>query len=697
MKKNLDYIAEVIATRIRKLEPIKQEGWISLVYIEQLLTPYGKSVEGLCAPALREGLGTYKILNFQNKIFNAYHERLYTSSIKANSGINFISLQGRVSGYVRIEIFAENEDGLRLISATQSSGEKDFISPDININELMSGDSLFMKVIPLCEDVVLEGLVWRAKNSSAQCNSGLRIVAIRTYGNKNTVQDNLNRLSNYLKIKKIELKNYLFIVYDATGNNDPLDIHDGLNIIYLKGGNYGGGGNASVLTAAIFRAQSLCPNSVIDELMLCDDDAVIEPQIFIRHNGFVSFRNFNVSHTGIVLSKSSPDKIQEYGGYWGAFFDLENGEIGLNQEKSRQIHPYLVRFNRNVLNEWDRKYIGSSQAIEFSTFIYFSIPFNLLLKAKGIVPFFLRNDDVELGFRLSKVGGVIICNQNIFTWHEATHNISGEFYAAFHGMVVNSAYCNLDRYWVIKQLMKKVVDICSVKNIALLEAYKQAIISYVEGPHWTIQKDVFEVYLKKVNILNRRLSNYRQVPLEVVEILKKQSKIEIHALTNSAAKSANVNLGFVFYDAPNKRYLSLDKSQEHDISDLVSDIAILIGKLSSNFDIIKKAWTSYINQFDCLVYWDNFYLNSESCLEQGKVIISPRKLSNLSIYIDGEEVNHEQLFLQKVDTNEFSPNRIPDDFDEYVYYKLNPDVEESKINALEHYLKFGINENRRYR
>ena len=48
-------------------------------------------------------------------------------------------------------------------------------------------------------------------------------------------------------------------------------------------------------------------------------------------------------------------------------------------------------------------------------------------------------------------------------------------------------------------------------------------------------------------------------------------------------------------------------------------------------------------------------------------------------------------------TNEqFKIDEIPNDFDDEVYYKLNPDVKESGMNARKHYIKFGKSEGRIY-
>lgn len=692
MNSTVNRIAEKISEKLFAIHKVKKEEevWRVIGPVEQLVTGYGKSIEDLDSSITFQKLHAFTISAGGGFSFDQYHQRLYVSSLKSSTSVDFLSITGIAIGRFTARIVAENEDNSRILrSVDVEAYGQNFALPQIAVSELLHGDSLVVEIYAKTVTQI-SNLAWIGTTRSRKTNDGLRIVLIRTFGNKNIVQENLERLTDYLTTKEKSLKNYLFIVYDATSEIEPLQVEGGINTLFIKGGNYGGGGNASLLIALLQKAHESCPEVKIDEVILWDDDAVIEPQMFIRHDSFISFRKQEVAHTGIVLSKTSPTKIQEYGAIWGSFFDLETGQICTKNEKQRQQYPYLVRFNRNITNNFDRKYIGTEQEIDFGTFIYISIPYNLLQKIQGSIPFFLRNDDVELGFRLKAAGATLTVNQNIFAWHEATHNIIGEFYATLHGMIVNSAYCDLDKAWLIKSLMAKVTGASSVKNTALLEAYRQAIRLFLNGPQWMQEQDVFQEYFSVAKVIGDRLKRYYQVPREVVDTMKKQNMIEVHSLTNSMVSRKNAAASVVFYDAPNKRYLKPNTLEQETDSQLIVDLANQIGMLSNQFDLAKGKWADFIKNFEAVPYWEKFFTLSGDKIILGEIAPNPFKTPSLSF--------SESFWVENLSNTEQSKNNaLPDDFSPTNYLKLNPDVANAGIDATKHYLEFGVNEGRRYR
>lgn len=694
MNKNLDHIAEEISKNLISISQTKSSNarWKTILPVEQLVTGYGKAIEAESTEIKFQTIDAFTIPEGDSFSSDQYHQRLYTSPFKSQTTADFVSIAGFASGQFNVRIIAENEDNSRVLRSVDfNTAGENLALPPIATSELLSGDSLVLEINAKSITHV-SNLAWIATRRNHKLNNGIRIVLIRTFGNKNIVQENLERVTDYLSAKGTSLDNYLFIVYDATAAHDPLQLESGINALYIKGGNYGGGGNASLLIALLQKAHQLCPDVSIDEVMLWDDDAVLEPQIFIRHDGFTAFRKEDVAHTGIVFSKTSPRRIQEYGGIWGAFFDLDTGQLVATNEKQRQPYPYLVRNNRDITKEWDRKYIGSQQEIEFGTFIYISIPYASLKKTDGSIPFFLRNDDVELGLRLKAAGATISVNQNMFAWHEATHNIIGEFYATLHGMIVNSTYCDLDKAWLIKNLMVRVTGASSVGNTALLEAYKFAIQLFLEGPAWMHQADVFEKYLAVSKAIGDRLKSYYQIPYEVIDTLKKQNKLEVHSLTNSMVRRTNTYAAVALYDAPNKRYLRPSRKEQETERELIAELAELIGILSSQFDAKKIAWADFIRNFKAIPYWENFFRQSLDALSLGEIVAQPYKVSSLSV------TESSWIRTVRAGGQPVAPvPGLPEDFNNNNYLKLNPDVEAAGIDAAAHYLQFGIHEGRRFR
>jgi len=702
MNMQLNQVAKLISEKLVAIyRPEQLEGNVfPLAPIERMVTGYGNNFESVQTGMQVEGIGRFAFTQQAEYKFDEFHHRLYTSSVKAQTEADFITLSGRGNGSLSLQIISENEECSRVIRVIdlQLINEK-FTLPPIATSELLSGDSLYLKVIPRTVASV-QDLNWEAISRQTAKTRSLRVVLIRTYGNKNIVQENLDRLTDYLKLKKIHLDNYLFIVYDATGDQGTLNLDANLHLLYLHGGNYGGGGNASLLIAALRHAHTLCSDVEIEEVILWDDDAILEPQMFLRHNGFCAFRKPNVAHTGIVFAKTSPSQIQEYGAIWGSFFDLQTSQISLDRNKQRQTYPYLLRYNRDVKQEDDRKYIGTPQEIDFGTFIYISIPFALLEKSKGSIPFFLRNDDVELSLRLKEVGGQLVVNQNLFAWHEATHNVVGEFYATLHGMIVNAVYFDLDNAWLIKNLMEKVIGASSVGNTALLEAYLQAIKLFIEGPGWMNNPEVFKIYLAVAQRLAIHIKQYEQVPLEVVDVLKQKNGVEIFALTNSHVHKADANKKVVFYDAPNKRYLIPSKQENEAASAVLIEITKWIGQLPTVFESSKKVWTEFVHTFDATTYWDTFFKAGQDAVTLGKILPRTMTMSSLSISktsLQTSTVSAVSVPAAGVTGSKGKSVALPADFNPKNYLKMNPDVEAAGVDPVKHYLIKGISEGRRYK
>lgn len=696
----------------------KHQKWKVLLPIEQLVTGYGKLIEQSNAVHQWIGLDSILLTKTAKLSFSQYQHRLYTSPLRTNTKTEFITISGFATGAFTARVISENEDNSRLLRTVEiNANDATFTLPPISISDILSGDSLFLEIIPKTV-TKLSSLTWLATCRDQQYNTGLRVVLIRTFGNRHIVQENLDRLAEYLRLKRTDLINYLFIVYDARSENDQLNVNPELNLLYLQGGNYGGGGNASFLIAALIKAHELCPQVEIDEVVIWDDDAIIEPQIFLRHDGYISVRKHNVAHTGIVFAKTSANKIQEYGALWGSFFDLETSQPSLSSCEQRQMFPYLVRYNRDVTKEWDRKYIGSDQNIDFGTFIYISIPYKSLSNCGGTIPFFLRNDDVELGLRLKKFGNEIIVNQNMYAWHEASHNLIGEFYATLHGMAVNCTYFKLEKSWLLKQLMSKILGASSVHNTALLESYRQAFKLFIAGPNWLRQPDCFDTYYRVSTIINRRLKNYYQIPTEVIEVLKSQNKVEVHILTNAKVRRENSSAEVVFFDPPNRRYLKPNSDEYLSEPEIIENMVHLLGLLTEQFEQIVRDWAEFISSFDGATYWNAFFSANPDHLRIGNVLVEKHPISTLSLTLSpnvaissAQQVTAPPQYaatstrstsgelttpISSNPANKLAAN-LPEDFSADNYYKLNPDVESAGVDAALHYLTRGISEGRRYR
>lgn len=685
--------AKSIAEKLRQIAGRSRipEGWVDLLPIESLVSPYGAQIEPESSISLFTALAKVEIEAATIASFKEFQYRLYTDVLKTHSTADFVSVAGRGSGRFQVDVFAESEDMRRPLRTVWYDGKViEFLLPKIPLSEVFPGESLTLAVYA-AEHTKLDSLRWVGISRSGKKNGGVNVVAIRTFGNKNIVQDNLEKLAIYSEIRPGMLNSYLFVVYDANSDGVPLQVDTALNVIYLHGGNYGGGGNASLLVALLELASKQAPEVKIEDVILWDDDAVLEPQMFVRHSGFIRFRRPNVSHTGVVFSKSSPGTIQEYGGIWGDYFDLKTGLPTVSQSDHRHMYPYLVRHGISILEDFGRRRIAANQSIEFGTFIYLSVPFQELLKTRGTLPFFLRNDDVDLGLRLKAVGGDLVVNANLFAWHEASHNIAGEFFAALHGLVINQSYFGVSPSWFANQMSQKLSGCYEKGHLALLQAYCSALELYVRGPDWVNTAECFDLYKQKLALIGSALKKYRQVPESAVDVSKAVNLADVHILVDATSRLRNAGAEVIFLDTNTKSYLQPDKNPVA-VADMYIRSIGLLNTLLTDYEKLSAAWKDFVLKFDGVNYWTEYYFNSTDSLVVGET--SPGDYSDdlrasmFSTYPDIRFSDTQTKLLEE---------SVVRNFNAKVYYMLNPDVEAAGCDAWEHYQKHGRIEGRRYK
>lgn len=143
-------------------------------------------------------------------------------------------------------------------------------------------------------------------------------------------------------------------------------------------------------------------NKSYNYTVFCDDDAVYEPESFLRLWSFLSYvKSDALCVGGSMLKLDDPIYIYESGAVYA------NG---------------YGRPNKYMLDATEKKSIEKFNVIESSTYHawwFFAFPTKFITEVGMPIPIFFRGDDMEYGMRLSEKGIETAELNGICVWHES--------------------------------------------------------------------------------------------------------------------------------------------------------------------------------------------------------------------------------------------------------------------------------------
>ena len=695
---------------------------------EWILSDLGGTFVPTCIELQHAAAGTPDVARFdtaggvelaggENCILGSFVHRLYYETLRRATNFEFFRLRIGGSGIFQIIISAENDSNETPVFFGTINIDGEYLSPPIEINTLPANGSLVVQMRCLSETGAIRRIRWQGLVRKWFANTGDRIIAIRTFGNLASVRSSLSAIMERLnETHQDVLKRYLFIIYDATAaNGDQPVLGESANgrIIELKGGNYGGGGNASALLSLIVRAGVKSAHEVA-EVVLLDDDAHIDADSLVRHDGFITARKAGFVSTSVVYSRQNPARIQEFGGIWGRYFSTETYRVDITRNDAERIFiPYLVRANRNVNNSYDIRYIGRHQEIDFSTFIFISFPFALLQKAGVPLPFFLRNDDCEICLRMKEHGAKVVVNPNLSAWHESAHNVIGEFYAVLHSLIINLRFGGLSRTYVLRFFMERLSRLSATRNLPLMTAYVRILELFLAGPEWMDQSTIYDKYGHVRRELADIMANdAANLPFEVVDTLKNKNKFDIISLVDPLG-AGNTGGPAVFIDPKDESYYFFASATlDSRIELLLRDGTRLLASLSESFESTANEWLKWQKEFDHYAFWNSLLGSQEPSVVKVSQYV-PQAAIRVTRRVTSDEVRRGQR-IKMVDAEDKATGKpvqeevtpqaefvqedgiLPADFDPERYYRFNPDVLAAGMAAEEHWINHGRFENRNY-
>lgn len=603
---------------------------------------------------------------------DTYHLTLFLDSIRNHTSVHSIGCRLKVCGDFRIVIKAistsetrvlrertilgnqntkkppkESQDAEDILDGLEKEADFRVVEgPWISVKGIKAGLRLTASIECLSDVGLISEFRWRGKGPSTTVNSGQRVYLLRTFGNSELVAETLNRLSTRVKSDP-NLKDFasrsVFIVYDATGKDQSNLFGKSastLRILYTKGGNYGGGGNASFLAEIVRQAADGL--TTVDEVIIIDDDAGVDPEVFIRHDDYISLRLANVFTSAVVFAKANPLCIQEWGGYWGRFFSELSDRPTKTQQRKDQLkfYPYLVRHGQNIKDPNHLNNLSQSIGVDFSTFIFISLPLKALNEIGGILPVFLRNDDVDLSLRLQSKGYRLAINSNLFTYHDSGHNLTGEFFALFHALIVNSAYSGLNVENIQRFFAKRLASTMANRNLVLLKVYEQVLKAFLMGPSFMNPKTVYPQYKQHMRLIGEWQNTLlRQIPNEVIDELKSRDEVDVRVLLDPLAPTPTSSRGeVVFVDTNRNGYFSTDLDEaETQLPITAQSFLESLAEISDRLSTLSQEWQEWVHNFDAQDFWGEESLAYKVVDESIRSRYTIRKLEPEQISHDDSE------------------------------------------------------------
>mgnify|MGYP004442925737 CR=1 FL=1 len=321
-------------------------------------------------------------------------------------------------------------------------------------------------------------------------------VVITTFKREKYVERNMNSLKKYL-FNEIDDRSFHIFIID---NGQTLQLPADNRITVIPNKNYGGAGGFGRGMLEIYKQKKY------NHVIFCDDDAVYEPEAFLRLFNFLSYaKDSQLCVGGSMLKLDNPSFIYESG---AKYSNLEG------------------RPNKNMLDMTEFNSLVNFNHEEYATYHawwFFCCPITCVQTLGFPIPIFFQMDDVEYSLRLRENNYITTDLNGICVWHESFQRKSStatNYYWVRNEMIVSSLHNDISTAHYIKWFTKYFIQSLFVyrydrANMMLLGA-KDAL----KGPEFLMKLDP-SIYHQK--LLKRQVDKPHDIDKDEI-ILEKYDR-----------------------------------------------------------------------------------------------------------------------------------------------------------------------------
>lgn len=257
----------------------------------------------------------------------------------------------------------------------------------------------------------------------------------------------------------------------------------------------GSGGFTRGMLEALKRKEHLT------HILLMDDDALFDPDLFIRVYGFLSMLkecHRTVTLGGTLLREDYP-YLQQACGEWFDHFAVRNEHLLVDLRSYKNCtEPYMCR-----VDEAQERYSG---------WWCCCYSMEVVRRDNLPIPLFLHHDDIEFGIR-NREHGIVFLN-GVGVWHkgfELTFTGGNLYYDVRNSLITTSLYEPERTVWEVKKWIWKRLTAAVIEfRYGEARLVYQGLIDFCKGPGW--------LYSQEPDELNTWVRN--QTKLKDVEDLK---------------------------------------------------------------------------------------------------------------------------------------------------------------------------------
>lgn len=475
--------------------------------------------------------------------FNGYFNLFYIEKRKKYTQIDNVSLKIQAVGYKTLFIV---HNGVDIASITLESEQKKEYSIALPYSEYDEGAFWFSVT---AENNTLErNLVgWYVSEVEEKHFREANIcVDICTYKREEYILRNLSLLKETILEKHLlAVSSHLNVYVVDNGQTLHKNIfvqelveqcHGTIKIISNK--NTGGaGGFTRGMIESLKGAQ-------FSHLLLMDDDAVIEPDCYVRIFALISTLKDEWKHMtigGAMLRDDFPYILFCAGEWW------ENGKI-LNPNKNLDLRKLEIAASPMLMKP-------GAEFTRYSGWWCCCYSMEVIRENNLPIPLFIHHDDIEFGLRNCSQG--IVFMNGICVWHKAAETIfpGSNIYYDMRNNLIEIALHQIKRPKLVAQifLIKSMIAAIFRLKYRDIDLLQQAVKDFLKGPRWLVSQNAASLHQSVGHL------TYRMEPLEILKSALSVNEYRI-ACSQMAEYDRVHNLDFFVNDKKNEwcKILSLN-------------------------------------------------------------------------------------------------------------------------------------------
>lgn len=343
------------------------------------------------------------------------------------------------------------------------------------------------------ESSIYEGNIFTDTDCINEISLG---IVITTFKREEYINRNMKLLKEHLFNVIDDKRLHIFII----DNGQSLTEINDERITVIPNKNYGGAGGFGRGMLEIYS------NTEYNHVVFCDDDAVYEPEAFLRLFNFLSYaKDPKVCIGGSMLKLDDPKYMYESGAIYSALEGRPNKNM-LDMTK----FDSLIEF-------------ASEEYATYHAWWFFVCPISCVKELGLPIPVFFQLDDVEYSLRLRENNYTTIDLNGICVWHESFQRKSStatNYYWVRNEVVVSAIHDDLSAMTYLKWFNKYFIQSLFVYRYDRAEMMLHGMKDALKGPKFLMaidpsvyHKDVLKRQIDKPHAINKKqviLSKYNR-------------------------------------------------------------------------------------------------------------------------------------------------------------------------------------------